>query len=167
MTKPIKWGLVASVAAIVLMLLAAWGVQRYQDRLERQTYAPERLQQRLMSVQAGQATLRADDLEQAGLRAQEQGRIVMLLSQDLSRTSHPDKARAVALLTPGATALVNTEQGLLAALTRRLGALPRTDWQRTLVAAGHWELMVGDTCLTLRDLGADEVDWRLTSLGRC
>lgn len=167
MTKPIKWGLTAAVSGVLLLLLVVWSVQRYQDRLERETHAPERLQQRLMSVQAGDGTLQAEDLELAGLRAQEEARIRQLLAQDLSQTPHPEPDQAVALLTPGAVSLVATTEGLLAALTRRLLALPQTDWQKTVVAADHWELLVGETCLTLRDRGTDEAYWRWTSISRC
>ncbi len=167
MTKPIKWGLTAAVTGAVLLLLVLWSVQRYQDRLERETHAPERLQQRLMAVQAGDGTLQAEDLDEAGLRAQEEARIRQLLAQDLSQTPHPEPDQAVALLTPGAVSLVATQDGLLAALTRRLLALPQDDWVRTIVAADHWELAVGDTCLTLRDLGTEDADWRWTSISRC
>ena len=65
MTKPIKWGLMAAVSGVLLVLLVVWSVQRYQDRLERETHAPERLQQRLMAVQAGDGTLQAEDLASA------------------------------------------------------------------------------------------------------
>ena len=111
MTKPIKWGLMATVAGVLLLMLVVWGVQRYQDRLERETHAPERLQQRLMAVQAGDASLQAEDLEEAGLRAQEEARIRRLLAQDLSQTPHPEPDQAVALLTPGAE-LVRGAQGI-------------------------------------------------------
>lgn len=155
----------ATVAFLVLAIV--WGVQRYQDRLERETHAPERLQQRLMTVQSGAGILRADDLEDSGLRGQEQARIRQLLAMDLSQTPHPEPDQAVALLTPGAVSLVATQAGLLAALTRRLEALPQEDWDRTIIAADHWELSVGDTCLTLRDRGSEAAYWRWTSISRC
>lgn len=167
MTKPIKWGLTAAVTGVVLLLLVVWGVQRYQDRLERETHVPERLQQRLMAVQAGDGALQAADLEEVSLRAQEESRIRQLLAQDLSQTPHPEPDQAVALLTPGAVSLVATPEGLMAALTRRLRAMPQDDWVRTIAAADHWELAVGDTCLTLRDFGTDGADWRWTSISRC
>lgn len=167
MTKPIKWGLIAAVAGTLLVLSIVWGVQRYQERLEREIHAPERLQQALMAVQAGEGSLQADDLGAATLREQEQSRIRQLLARDLSSTPHPDPDQAVALLTPGAVSLVATEEGLLAALTRRLVALPQEDWQRTIIAADHWEVAVGDACLTLRSGGTTDVDWRWTSISRC
>lgn len=167
MIKPIRWGLAAVVVAVLFLLLVAWGVEGYQDRLERQTYAPERLQQRLMAVQAGKSELQAEDIEEAGLREQEHARIKQLLAQDLAQTRHPDPDQAVALLTPGAFSLVASPEGLLAALTRRLVALPKEGWQHTIVAADHWELSAGDTCLTLRNRDSIGVDWRWTSISRC
>lgn len=167
MTKPIKWGLAAAAVAVLFLLLVVWGVQRYQDRLERETHAPERLQQRLMAVQVGEGMLVAEDLEETELREQEHARIRQLLARDLSRTPHPNPDQALALLTPGAVSLVASQEGLLAALTRRLVALPKTDWQRTVVAADHWELAVGDTCLTVRNRDSTGVDWRWTSISRC
>ncbi|MEX2320525.1 MAG: hypothetical protein WD668_04160, partial [Saccharospirillum sp.] len=89
------------------------------------------------------------------------------LARDLSLTPHPDPDQAVALLTPGAVSLVATEEGLLAALTRRLVALPQEDWQRTIIAADHWQVAVGDSCLTLRNGDTSDVDWRWTSISRC
>ncbi len=162
-----KRGLAAAAVAVLFLLLVVWGVQRYQDRLERETLAPERLQQRLMAVHVGEGTLVADDLEEAELREQEHARIRQLLARDLAQTPHPDPDQALALLAPGAVSLVASQEGLLAALTRRLVALPQADWQRTIVAADHWELSVGDTCLTLRNRDATGVDWRWISISRC
>lgn len=167
MTKAMKWGLLAAIPGVCLVLIVVWGVQRHQERLERETYAPERLQQRLMDVQAGEGTLLAGDLDPDRLRAQEQDRIVQLLARDLSFTPHPDPDQALALLTPGAVSLVASEAGLLAALTRRLQALPQEPWQATVVDVGHWRLAVGESCLELRNLSATEADWRWTSITRC
>lgn len=167
MTKPIKWGLLAAISGLCLVLIVVWGIQRYQDRLERETHAPERLLQRLMAVQAGEGSLQPDDIDADQLRAQEHERILQLLARDLSLTPHPDPDQALALLAPGAVSLVADEAGLIAALTRRLQALPQTPWQTTVVDVDYWRVAVGESCLVLRNLRADEVDWRWTSVNRC
>lgn len=167
MTKPIKWWLLALMSGVFLVLIVLWGVQRHQDRLERERHAPERLQQRLMNVQAGEGILQPDDLDAEPLRSQEQARIVQLLARDLSLTPHPDPDQALALLTPGAVSLVVSEAGLVAALTRQLQALPQAPWQTTVVDAGHWRIAVGERCLVLRNLSATEPHWRWSSINRC
>lgn len=167
MTRPIKWGLLAAIPGLCLVLIVVWGVQRYQDRLERETHAPERLLQRLMAVQAGEGTLQPDDLDVDQLRAQENERIMQLLARDLSLTPHPDPDQALSLLAPGAVSLVADEAGLIAALTRRLQALTRAAWQTTVVDAGHWQVAVGETCLALHNRSTTEAEWRWTSISRC
>ncbi len=157
----------AAASGLVLMLLAVWGVKGYQDRLERETHAPERLLQRLMAVAAGEDDLQAGDLEETGLRSQEHARILQLLERDLLLTSHPEPGQAVALLTPGAVSMVDSTPGLLSALARRLQALPEEQWQRTVVASDHWEISVGDICLTLRNRDATGAYWRWTSITHC
>lgn len=167
MTKPIKWGLIAAISGFCLVLIVVWGVQRYQDRLERENHAPERLLQRLMAVHAGEGTLQPDDLDVDQLRAQEHERILQLLARDLSLTPHPDSDQALALLAPGAVFLVASEAGLIAALTRRLQGLTQAAWQTTVVDAGYWLVAVGETCLALHNRSATEAEWRWTSITRC
>ena len=167
MTRTLKWGLIAAVVGVIAVLIVVVSVDRYQGRVERETHAPERLEQRLGRVQAGQESLQLADLDLYSLRRQEQARIVRLLTQDLAQANPSDPGMALALLTPAAVAPVASEEGLVTALTRRLRALPKNDWQRQVVAPDHWQLVAGDDCLVLRNLSESAVQWRWTSISRC